>query len=83
MKLDIDDDIVSKIIINELKNDYVRQQDEIRRLKNCPGPLEAFQYEDMANAFELSEAIEIVLKYYIYRPDAEAWIREHSVRKRS
>ena len=83
MKLDIDDDIVSKIIVNELKGDYISQQNEIRRLKECPGPLKQFQYEDMFHAFELSSAIEIMLCYYVYRPDAEAWIREHSVRKRN
>lgn len=83
MKFEIDDEIVSKIIISELKNDYIRQQDEIRRLKECHGPLKAYEYEDMFNAMELSEALEKLLKYYIYRPDAEAWIRDHSVRKRS
>ena len=83
MKFEIDDDIVDKMVLKTLKDDYISQQTEIRRIKNCPGPLKAFEYEDMANAFELSEAFEVILKYYIYRPDAEAWIREHSVRKRS
>lgn len=83
MKLDIDDEIVDKIVVNTLKDDYISQQTEIRRLKNCPGPLKAYEYEDMHNAFELSDALEVLLKYYIYRPEAEAWIREHSVRKRS
>lgn len=83
MKLDIDNEIVDKIVVNTLKDDYISQQTEIRRLKNCPGPLKAYEYEDMHNAFELSDALEVLLKYYIYRPDAEAWIREHSVRKRS
>ena len=83
MKFEIDNDIVDKMVLKTLKEDYISQQTESRRLKTCPGPLKAFEYEDMANAFELSEAFEVILKYYIYRPDAEAWIREHSVRKRS
>jgi hypothetical protein len=83
MKFEIDDDIVDKMVLKTLKDDYISQQTEIRRLKNCPGPLKDFEYEDMHNAFELSDALEVLLKYYIYRPDAEAWIREHSVRKRS
>jgi hypothetical protein len=82
MKLEIDNDIVSKIIVNELKNDYIAQQNQIRRLKECPGPLKQYQYEDMFDAMDLSEALETLLKYYIYRPDAEKWIREHSLRKR-
>lgn len=82
MKFEIDDDIVDKMVIKTLKDDYISQQSEIRRLKNCPGPLKAYEYEDMHNAFELSDALEVLLKYYIYRPDAEAWIRENSVRKR-
>lgn len=83
MNFEIDNDIVDKIVLNTLKEDYISQQKEIRRLKNCPGPLRDFEYEDMHNAFELSDALEVLLKYYIYRPDAEKFIRENSVRKRS
>jgi hypothetical protein len=83
MKLEIDDEMVTKIILTELKKDYISQQEEIRRLKQCPGPLKQFEYEDMFNAFDLSEAIETVLKYYMYRPEAEEFIAQHSVRKRN
>ena len=83
MKFEIDNDIVDKIVLNTLKEDYIKQQDEIRRLKNCPGPLKDYEYEDMHNAFELSDALEVLLKYYIYRPDAKKFIRDHSVRKRN
>lgn len=82
MKFEIDDDIVDKMVVQTLKDDYISQQTEIRRLKNCPGPLKAYEYEDMHNAFELSDALEVILKYYIYRPEAEKFIRDHSVRKR-
>jgi len=82
MKFEIDDDIVDKMVLKTLKDDYISQQTEIRRLKNCPGPLKAYEYEDMHNAFELSDALEVLLKYYIYRPEAETFIRENSVRKR-
>jgi len=82
MKFEIDDDIVDKMVLKTLKDDYISQQTEIRRLKDCPGPLKDYQYEDMHNAFELSDALEVILKYYIYRPEAEKFIRDHSVRKR-
>ena len=82
MKLDIDDEIVSKIIVGELKKDYIAQQEEIRRLHDCPGPLKQFQYEDLAHAFEISEALEQVLKYYLYRPEALEFIAQHTVRKK-
>jgi len=82
MKFEIDDDIVDKMVLKTLKEDYISQQTEIRRLKDCPGPLKDYQYEDMHNAFELSDALEVILKYYIYRPEAEKFIRDHSVRKR-
>ena len=83
MKFEIDNEIVDKMVLKTLKDDYISQQSEIRRLKNCPGPLKDYQYEDMHNAFELSDALEVLLKYYIYRPDAEAFIKENSVRKRN
>ena len=82
MKFEIDDDIVSKIVVNELKRDYISQQDEIRRLKKCPGPLKQYQYEDLFHAMEISEALEVILQYYIYRPEAQEFIREHSVRQK-
>ena len=82
MKFEIDNEIVDKIVVETLKEDYIRQQVEIRRLKECPGPLKQYQYEDMFDAMELSEALEKILKYYIYRPDAEKFIREHTVRQR-
>jgi len=82
MKFDIDDDIVQKIVVRELKKDYISQQDEIRRLKECPGPLKQYEYEDMFHAMELSEALEVLLLYYIYRPEAQAFIKKHTVRRK-
>lgn len=82
MKFDIDDDIVQKIVVDELKKDYISQQVEIRRLKECPGPLKQYEYEDMFHAMELSEALEVLLLYYIYRPEAQAFIKKHTVRQK-
>jgi hypothetical protein len=82
MKFDIDDDIVQKIVVRELKKDYISQQDEIRRLKECPGPLKQYEYEDMFHAMELSEALEALLLYYIYRPEAQEFIKKHTVRRK-
>jgi hypothetical protein len=83
MKFEIDDTLVDRIVVDTIKKDYIAQQEEIRRLKQCPGPLKQYEYEDMFNAFALSEALETILKYYIYRPDAEEFIAEHSVRKKN
>ena len=79
MKFEIDDDMVDKIVLETLKQDYVRQQEDITRLLSKTEPLKAFQCEDLWMYREVAEAIERLLRYYMYRPDADAWIEKHKV----
>jgi len=82
MQIEIDDVLMDKLVVDTLKQDYIRQQEDINRLLS-KGELRDFEREDLWMHKETAEALETLLKYYIYRPDAENFIRENSARKRS
>jgi len=79
MKIEIDIEFVDKIVIETMKKDYISQQEDIARLLSKTEPLRAFQVEDLWMHREVAQAIEVILRYYMYRPDADAWIEEHKV----
>ena len=78
MKFEIDTAMVDKIIVDTLKQDYISQQNDIDRLLS-KGELRDFEREDLWMHRETAEGIAIVLRYYMYRPDADAFIAEHTV----
>jgi hypothetical protein len=78
MKIEIDIDIADKIIVDTLKQDYISQQNDIARLLS-KGDIRPFEKEDLWMHKETAEGIAIVLRYYMYRPDADAFIKEHTV----
>jgi len=78
MKFEIDTAMVDKIIVDTLKQDYISQQNDITRLLCKEDPLRDFEVEDLWMHRETAEGIAIVLRYYMYRPDADAFIKEHS-----
>lgn len=78
MKLELEIDVVDQIIVGTLKEDYISQQNDITRLLS-KGDLRAFEVEDLWSHKEISDAIEVLLRYYVYRGDADAWIAEHKV----
>jgi hypothetical protein len=78
MKIEIDIDIADKIIVDTLKQDYISQQNDIARLLS-KGDIRPFEKEDLWMHKETAEGFAIVLRYYMYRPDADAFIKEHTV----
>jgi hypothetical protein len=78
MKIEIDIDVADKIIVETLKEDFRSQQNDIARLL-CKGNLRDFEQEDLWMHKETSDALEVILRYYMYRPDADAWIAEHKL----
>jgi hypothetical protein len=79
MKFELDIEFVDKIVIETMKKDYISQQDSIARLLSKTEPLRAFQVEDLWMHREVAQAIEVILRYYMYRLDADAWIEKHKM----
>jgi hypothetical protein len=77
MKFEIDDTILDKLIVDTLKKDYISQQNDIARLLS-KGDNRPFEKEDLWMHKETAEGIAIVLRYYMYRPDADAFIKENT-----
>ena len=78
MKLEIEIDVVDKIIVETMKEDFISQQNDIARLLS-KGNLRNFEQEDLWMHKETSDALEVILRYYMYRGDADAWIAEHKL----
>lgn len=78
MKFEIDDAMMDKLIVDTLKRDYISQQNDIDRLLS-KAELRDFEREDLWMHKETAEGIAIVLRYYMYRPDADAFIKEHTL----
>jgi len=78
MKLEIDIDVVDKIIVKTMKEDFISQQNDIARLLR-KGNLRDFEQEDLWMHKEVSDALEVILRYYMYRGDADAWIAKHKL----
>jgi hypothetical protein len=78
MKLEIEIDVVDKIIVETMKEDFISQQNDIARLLS-KGNLRDFEQEDLWMHKETSDALEVILRYYMYRGDADAWIAEHKL----
>ena len=78
MQIEIDDTLLDKLIVDTLKRDYISQQNDIARLLGKAVPLQPFEKEDLWMHKETAEGIAIVLRYYMYRPDADAFIKENT-----
>jgi hypothetical protein len=81
MQIEVDDSFVDKLIVDDLKKSYISCQEEVARLVNKTTPLEGYEYQDIYDSEEVANALARVLQYYMYRPDADAFIREHRFRK--
>jgi hypothetical protein len=79
MKIEIDDELATKIIVEDLKRSFIQQQEDISRLLNKGVPLRIHEQQDLWDFKDTSEAIAKVLQYYMYRPEADAFIKEHKV----
>jgi hypothetical protein len=79
MKFEIDDDMVHKIVVAELKKDFISKQEDIARLVYRGKPLEDYEVQDLWDFRETAAGLATVLKYYMYLPDAEGFIRDNTV----
>lgn len=82
MQLEIDDDLVTKIIVKDLQKAYICQQTDISRLLKSGKALQKHEVEDLYMFIEVGEALARVLQYYMYRPDADMFIDEHKFPQR-
>jgi len=81
MKIEVDDSFVNNLIVEDLKKSYISCQEEVARLAKKEKPLEDYEYQDIYDSEETSNALARVLRYYMYRPDADAFIRTHRFRQ--
>ena len=78
MQIEIDDAFLDKFIVDSLKRDYVRLQNDISYLLSKTSALLDHEKADLWNFKETAEGIATVLRYYMYRPDADAFIEENT-----
>ena len=78
MKIEIDIEFADKIVVETIKKDYISQQEDIARLLSKEAPLRDFEREDLWMHREVAQAIEVILRYYMYQPDADAFIEENT-----
>jgi hypothetical protein len=78
MQIEVDDTLFDKLIVDTLKRDYISQKQDINRLLSIDRALRPFEQEDLWMHKETADGIATVLRYYMYRPDADAFIKEHS-----
>ena len=77
MQIEIDDSILDNIIVERFKKDYISAQNDIHRLLS-KGFVHDYEREDLWMFKETADALEVLLRYYMYRPEADAWIKDHS-----
>jgi hypothetical protein len=73
MILEIDDEMVDKIVKTVLKNDYERVCYSIRELLKQLD-LKPYQEEDLVNDLEIKKALEVMLRYYLPYDEANKFI---------
>jgi len=74
VKIELDWEQSQEIVVTTLKNDYLSILKEYNYLKGNVDTLEPFQKEDMEDSKRYLEAIEVLLKYYMYIGDAEEFL---------
>ena len=75
VKIELDFDQTQEVVVETLKNDYTSILKDYEELKNLEYPLEQYQKDDMEDFRRYLEAIETLLKYYMYIGDAEEFLR--------
>jgi hypothetical protein len=75
VKIDLDFDQTQEVVVDTLKNDYLAIYDDYKALEKDLENLQPYQKEDMEDSKRYLEAIEVLLKYYMYVGDAEEFLR--------
>ena len=74
VKIELDFDQTQEVVVHTLKNDYLSIYDDYKALEKDLENLQPYQKEDMEDSKRYLEAIEVLLKYYMYVGDAEEFL---------
>jgi hypothetical protein len=74
LKIELDFDQTQEVVVHTLKNDYLSIYDDYKALEKDLENLQPYQKEDMEDSKRYLEAIEVLLKYYMYVGDAEEFL---------
>jgi hypothetical protein len=74
MQIEIPDHMLDDLVVENLKSSYINVQQDIARLITSQRPLQGYEYQDLMDHKETSHGLEIVLKYFMWRPEAEKFI---------
>lgn len=75
LSVELDHEAVDEVVVQTLKNDYISIYDDYTALANSTEELKDYQKEDMKHFKGYLDALETLLKYYMYVLDAEEFIR--------
>jgi len=76
MKIELPDDFVDYCVVESLKNSYVWTQNDMTRLRQ-KDQLKDYEREDLENFAETAQGLEIVLRYYMVRSEADTFINQN------
>jgi len=74
VKIELDFDQTQEVVVDTLKIDYLSIYDDYKALEKDFENLQPYQKEDMEDSKRYLEAIEVLLKYYMYVGDAEEFL---------
>jgi hypothetical protein len=74
MQIEIPDHMLDDLVLESLKSSYINLQQDIARLVTSQKPLQGYEYQDLMDHKETSDGLEIVLKYFMWLPNAEEFI---------
>jgi nitrogen fixation/metabolism regulation signal transduction histidine kinase len=75
IKIDLDWEQSQEVVVETLKNDFISILNDYKKLQEDWLNLQPYQKEDMEDSKRYLEAIEVLLKYYMYIGDAEEFLR--------
>ena len=74
--LDLDHEMADKITVENLKDSYIRIQEDIENLLDDLDILEGFQLQDLKDYKKNRKAIKKTLKYFMTYEEAEDFFNE-------
>jgi hypothetical protein len=75
VKIELDFEQSQEVVVECLKGDYLSILKDYEELKNLEYTLEQYQKDDIEDYKRYLDAIEILLRYYMYVGDAEEFLR--------
>lgn len=74
VKIELDFDQTQEVVVHTLKNDFISIMDDYKKLQQNWENLQPYEKEDMEDSKRYLEAIEVLLKYYMYVGAAEEFL---------